>query len=101
MCIMFLHTKNATRNWKQKPGNVVLMDVGMGEGCFMGWVSVSLSFGWDRFLFPFMLGASRSCGFLVYYIVLLLSRACLELLVDEPPLLVEVDRHSLSKSMAT
>ena len=38
---------------------------------------------------------------LLYYIVLLLSRACLELLVDEPPLLVEVDRHSLSKSMAT
>ena len=26
LCIMFLHTKNATRNWKQKPGNVVLMD---------------------------------------------------------------------------
>ena len=30
---------------------------------------------------------------LLYYIVLLLSRACLELLVDEPPLLVEVDGH--------
>ena len=104
MCIMFLHTKNATRNWKQKPGNVVLMDVGMGEGCFMGWVNISLSFERGNFLFPFMLRAYVSvCSSLslLYYIVLLLSRACLELLVDEPPLLVEVDRHCLSKSMAT
>ena len=74
---------------------------GDGGGMLYGVGKHLLSFERSSFLFPSTLRNSNSCGFLVYYIVLLLSRACLELLVDEPPLLVEVDRHSLSKSMAT